>query len=39
MINEVLPKSEVIEVIIKDIIIPILKQLEVDLGKLINFRT
>ncbi|MEN2774368.1 hypothetical protein [Acetivibrio clariflavus] len=33
MINEVLPKREVIEVIIKDIIIPILKQLEVDLGK------
>lgn len=35
MINEVLPKNEVIEIIIKDVIIPILKQLEVDLGKLI----
>lgn len=33
MINEVLPKNEVIEIIIKDVIIPILKQLEVDLGK------
>ncbi|WP_265447817.1 hypothetical protein [Acetivibrio straminisolvens] len=33
MINEVFPKNEVIEAIIKDVVIPIIKQLEVDLGK------
>lgn len=34
MVNEVYPKNEVIKVIIRDVIAPILRQLEKDLGKL-----
>lgn len=34
MINEICPKIEVIETVIKSVIIPILQQLETDLGEL-----
>lgn len=37
MINEVCPKREVIDTVIKEVVVPILKQMESDIGK-VNYK-